>query len=321
MKYNPFSFVLFLLIPSFLSAQKIDNLVSFRDIKSDSYFRFNYDNDYFSGTDENYTQGYSLELVIPFLEKNPANYLFLTPKKNSEVKYGLAIEHIGFTAPNIGSPEIQFGERPFAAAIMLKSFAIITDTLANSRLASSLSLGLIGPGAFGKEMQAGIHKITENTIPEGWKNQIKNDVVINYEIAYEKQLLRVGDYVSLQSNSTARLGTLYTNASIGLNTNIGLINSAFSANKRKSKFQLYGYSQVLGNLIGYDATLQGGVFNNDSPYTISSEEITRLTGQFNYGFILKTKTLYFEYSRTVLTREFATGSPTKWGGIKIGFRF
>lgn len=321
MKYNPFSFVLFLLIPSFLSAQKIDNLVSFRDIKSDSYFRFNYDNDYFSGTDENYTQGYSLELVIPFLEKNPANYLFLTPKKNSEVKYGLAIEHIGFTAPNIGSPEIQFGERPFAAAIMLKSFAIITDTLANSRLASSLSLGLIGPGAFGKEMQAGIHKITENTIPEGWKNQIKNDVVINYEIAYEKQLLRVGDYVSLQSNSTARLGTLYTNASIGLNTNIGLINSAFSANNRKSKFQLYGYSQVLGNLIGYDATLQGGVFNNDSPYTISSEEITRLTGQFNYGFILKTKTLYFEYSRTVLTREFATGSPTKWGGIKIGFRF
>lgn len=75
------------------------------------------------------------------------------------------------------------------------------------------------------------------------------------------------------------------------------------------------------NLIGYDATLQGGVFNNDSPYTIPSEEITRLTGQFNYGFILKTKTLYFEYSRTVLTREFDSGSPTKWGGIRIGFTF
>ena len=320
MKYNLFPIILFLLISGFLSAQKIDKLVSFRDIKSDSYFRFHYDNDYFSGTDENYTQGYSFELVAPFLEKNPANYLFLTPS-NSEIRYGLAIEHIGFTAPDIGSPEIQFGERPFAAAIMLKSFAITTDTLAKSRLSSSLSLGLIGPGAFGEEMQEGIHKITGNTIPQGWKNQIKNDVVINYEIAYEKQLLRAGDYVSLQSNSTARVGTLFTNASLGLNTNIGLINSAFSADKRKSKFQLYGYSQVLGNIIGYDATLQGGVFNKDSPYTIPSEEITRLTGQFNYGFILKTRTLYFEYSRTVLTREFDSGSPTKWGGIRIGFTF
>ncbi|MCB7482093.1 lipid A deacylase LpxR family protein [Christiangramia sediminis] len=320
MKYNLFSFVLFLLIPSILSAQKIDNLVSFRDIASDSYFRFNYDNDYFSGTDENYTQGYSLELVAPFLEKNPVNYLFLIPE-NSKVKYGLTIEHIGFTAPNIGSPEIQFGDRPFAAAIMLKSFAITTDTLARSRLTSSLNLGLIGPGAFGKEMQVGIHEITGNTIPQGWRNQIRNDVVINYELAYEKQLFRAGDYVSLQSNSTARVGTLFTNASIGLNTNIGLINSAFSVNNRKSKFQLYGYSQVLGNLIGYDATLQGGVFNKDSPYTIPAEEITRLTGQFNYGFILKTRTLYFEYSRTVLTREFDAGSPTKWGGIKIGFTF
>jgi len=320
MTYNRFSYILFLLIPCLLSAQKIDNLASFRDIKSDSYFRFNYDNDYFSGTDENYTQGYSFELVAPFLEKNPANYLLLTPK-NSKAKYGLAIEHIGFTAPNIGSPEIQFGDRPFAAAIMLKSFAITTDTLANSRLTSSLSLGLIGPGAFGEEMQAGIHKITGNTIPEGWKNQIKNDAVINYEIAYEKQLLKAGDYVSIQSNSMAQLGTLFTNASLGLNTNIGLINSVFSANNRKSKFQLYGYSQVLGNIIGYDATLQGGVFNKDSPYTIPSEEITRFTGQFNYGLVLKTSTLYFEYSRTVLTREFDSGSPTKWGGIRIGFAF
>lgn len=320
MQYNPFSFVIFLLIPSILSAQKIDNLASFRDIKSDSYFRFNYDNDYFSGTDENYTQGYSLELVAPFLEKNPANYLFLTPE-NSEVKYGLAIEHIGFTAPDIGSPEIQFGDRPFAAAIMLKSFAITTDTLAKSRLTSALNLGLIGPGAFGKEMQVGIHKMTGNTIPQGWRNQVQNDVVLNYEIAYEKQLIIAGDYLSLQSNSTARVGTLFTNASFGFNTNIGLINSAFSANNRKSKFQFYGYSQFQGNIIGYDATLQGGVFNKDSPYTIPSEEITRLTGQFNYGLILKTRTLYFEYSRTVLTREFDTGSSTKWGGIRIGFTF
>tara|TARA_R110000868_G_scaffold77551_7_gene221901 strand:+ start:580 stop:783 length:204 start_codon:yes stop_codon:yes gene_type:complete len=48
------------------TAQKIDNLVSFRDIKSTNYFRFNYDNDYFAASDKNYTQGYSFVLVSPF---------------------------------------------------------------------------------------------------------------------------------------------------------------------------------------------------------------------------------------------------------------
>ncbi len=201
-------------------AQKIDNLASFRDIKSDSYFRYYYDNYYFSGTDENYTQGYSLELVALFLKKNPVNFLFIKPN-NSEIRFGLAIEHIGFTPPTIGSPEIQFGDRPFAAAIMLKSFVIATDTVKKSRLLSSLNLGLIGPGAFGKEMQVGIHKITGNMIPLGWRNQIKNDVVLNYEVSYQKQLFRGRDYFSLQSNSAARVGTLFTNASVGLNTTVG----------------------------------------------------------------------------------------------------
>lgn len=320
MKSILFPFISLLFFPGLLLAQKIDNLASFRDIKSDSYFRYHYDNDYFSGTDENYTQGYSLEIIALFLKKNPINFLFVKPY-NSEIRYGVAIEHIGFTPATIGSPEIQFGDRPFAAAIMLKSFVIATDTLKKSRLLSSLNLGLIGPGAFGKEMQVGIHKITGNTIPQGWRNQIKNDLVLNYEMSYEKQLLRAGDYFSLQTNTTARLGTLFTNASLGINTTVGLINSPFSAKNKHKKFQFYGYSQVLGNLIGYDATLQGGVFNQNSPYTISSEEITRFTGQFNYGLVLKTKTLYFEYSRTVLTREYETGTSTKWGGIRIGFIF
>jgi hypothetical protein len=109
-------------------AQKIDNLASFRDIKSTDYFRFNYDNDFFSGTDKNYTQGYSLELVAPSLKKNPINYLFYKPK-DAEIRYGLAIEHIGFTPNKYELTGIQFGDRPYSTAIMLKSFMIANDSL------------------------------------------------------------------------------------------------------------------------------------------------------------------------------------------------
>ncbi len=294
-------------------------MASFRDIKSTNYFRFNYDNDYFASTDKNYTQGYNFELVAPFLEKNPLNYLFLKPS-NSEYKYGLSIEHIGYTPDNIKSSEIQYGDRPFAASIMIKSFSIATDTLQKSRFISSLNLGLIGPGAFGKEMQVAIHKATGNTIPEGWQNQIKNDLVLNYEVSYEKQLLRHKNLLALAGNTNLRLGTLFTNASAGLTATIGIINSPFTTVKNKNKFQFYIYSQPIVSVIGYDATLQGGLFNKKSPYTISSNSINRFTAQFNYGIVLQTKTLYFEYSRTLLTREYDLGNSAEWGGIKIGFK-
>ena len=320
MKKNVFKLLILLALPNFLFAQKIDNMASFRDIKSHSYFRFNYDNDYFTSTDQNYTQGYNFELVSSRLKNNPVNYFLFKPKV-SEIKYGLSVEHIGFTPDTIKSANIQFGDRPFAAAIMLKSFAIATDTIQKSRLTSSLNIGLIGPGAFGKEMQVAIHQATNNPIPLGWRHQIKNDIVLNYEISYEKQLWRFRNIFSLQSNSTIRIGTLFTNASVGLNAVFGIINSPFAPIKNKNKFQLYLYSQPIVNVIGYDATLQGGLFNDQSPYTIPSHDIERFTAQNNYGVILQTRSLYFEYARTIITREFASRKDAKWGGIKIGFKF
>lgn len=299
------------------AAQKIDNMASFRDMQAGRYFRFNYDNDYFASRDADYTQGYSFELVSQAMQKNPINRLFWKPAA-SKRQSGIAIEHIGFSPNNIKSAAIQYGDRPFAAAIMLKSFAVAVDTIHHSRFVSSLNLGLIGPGAFGKEMQVGIHEATDNPIPQGWQNQIRNDVVVNYEISYEKQLLG-WRYLRLQSNSALRFGTLFTNASVGVNGVIGLINAPYASQKKR--FSLYAYSQPIVTVVGYDATLQGGLFNRKSPYTINDSAIERFTAQHNYGFVLQTKTLYFEYVRAAITREFNSGRSAKWGGIRIGFRF
>ncbi|WP_298330014.1 lipid A deacylase LpxR family protein [uncultured Dokdonia sp.] len=299
-------------------SQKIDNTTSYRAINANHYFRFSYDNDYFAATDENYTQGYSFELVAPSLAKNPVNKLFYIPE-NTERRYGLSIEHIGFTPNHYERPEIQVGDRPFAAAIMLKSSMIAVDVSAKNIFSSGLSIGIIGPGAFGEEMQRGIHEATGNKIPLGWKNQIKNDLVLNYEIGYEKQLVRYEDLFSLQASANVMVGTLFTNGSLGVNSTVGIINNSFSSLSERSGFKLYAYAAPMVSVIGYDATLQGGLINRDSPYTIESGDVQRVTGQFDYGIILKTKTLYFEYTRSVITKEFATRSSYKWGGIRIGF--
>lgn len=306
-------------LPLVTFAQRIDNSVSFKDIKSTNYFRFNYDNDYFTATDYYYTQGYNFELTSPDLQKNPLNHLFLK-SKNADSKYGLSIEHMGYTPTKIDSETILYGDRPFAAAIMLKSFLISTDTIQKTRVSSSLSIGIIGPGAFGKEMQSEIHQWIGDKIPEGWQYQIQNDLLLNYEIAHEKQLVRVNDLFALNSNAKLRLGTVNTNISGGLTTIIGKINSPFTAAQNKNGFQIYGYFQSLVSVIGYDATLQGGLFNHKSPYTIDDGDINRVTLQNNYGLIMQYKGIYLEYSRSQLTREFKTGNAHRWGGVRIGVK-
>ncbi|MEP2279229.1 lipid A deacylase LpxR family protein [Maribacter sp.] len=314
------SFLLVLLLPMLFFGQKINNLVSFRSIGSENYLRFNYDNDFFASTDKNYTQGYSLEFTNTSLAKNPINYLFFKPNSSSTI-HGLALEHIGYTPSDFVSEDIQFGDRPFAAAIFLKSFAIDTNKDKKYRLGQSLSIGLIGPGAFGKEMQTKIHKLIENKIPGGWNNQIQNDFILNYKIGYEKQLLDFKNIANIHSYTSLQVGSLFTNVSFGFNTTIGILDNLYTDVTTTSKIKVYTFAHTAVNIIGYDATLQGGIITNDNPYTISSENIERFTAQLDYGLILKYKRVYLEYTRTAITKEFSSGNSANWGGFKLGFLF
>ncbi|MCY7353275.1 MAG: lipid A deacylase LpxR family protein [Cytophagaceae bacterium] len=306
------------LLPVLSLAQRIDNTASYRDLGGEKYIRLHYDNDFFTASDFYYTQGYSFEVVHPALKKNPLSKALLR-LKGGTTKYGLAFEHFGFTPTNIGRSEILYNDRPFASCILLKSFAISVDTVRRTRLSAVLSTGGIGPVAFGEGMQKTIHRWINGVEPLGWRNQIQNDVLINYELNHEK-LLYQNRFFSLNTNAQVRVGTLNDKAQVGFTLMAGKFNSPFGpvVLARKNRFQLYIYNQPLVSFVAYDATLQGGLFNRSSPYTLRSSEINRVTFQNNVGIVLKTKKIYLEYYQSLLTREFKTGMPHRWGGFRIG---
>lgn len=293
-------------------------MVSYRDMGYDDSFLISYDNDFFTATDRNYTQGYSFMLTHPSLEKNPLNRIFLNTK-NAHNRYGLGFEHVGFTPRQIGSPNIQFGDRPFAAAAMIKSFKISMDTINHFRLITSMNIGIIGPAALGKEIQTGIHRAIDNVIPQGWQHQISNDIVLNYELNLNYQLVRLSEYFSLEGTGNMRVGTLFSSISTGIISALGIINSPYTSGSLRRKFQIYLYAfpQIRG--VAYDASLQGGLFSN-SVYTIESEQIERFVGQLDYGLIIQTKKFFFEYGFSRTTREFGGGEAYRWGGLKLGFK-
>ncbi len=309
-------FILFLLLSEFSSAQVIDNTSSFRNIQSDKYFRFHYENDFFSAADWYYSQGVNLELVNPALRKFPLSKILLHPK-GGNIKYGISLEQDVYTPTSIRHDEILYGDRPYSAVLLLKTFLISVDSLKNMRFSSSFSAGVVGNAAGGKETQTSIHEWTGNFLPLGWQHQIKNDVVINYQIAFEKKIIS-RKYFLLNGCGEIRAGTLNDKISAGIVVLAGSFDSPFQSSSKRKTFRIHFYDQPLVSAIGYDATLQGGLFNRKSEYTISSHNMTRFTFQNNFGVVFTIKRVYLEYYQSYLTKEFASGDSHHWGGVRVG---
>ena len=301
-----------------------DNTAVYRNISSSKYVRIHYDNDFFTNSDKYYSQGISIEVVNPAMSRFFISKLLVKPAGN-EIKYGIALNDFGYTPTSISSNEIRFGDRPFSAALYLKTFAIATDTNKHRRISSALSVGIIGPAAGGKQMQTGIHRWLDNIIPQGWQHQIRNDVIMNYQLHYDRQLLGIKNIFLLNAAAEIQAGTLKNKLSSGLNLMIGKFNNPYKAAvknqglRKRVTFHLYAAPQV--SFVGYDATLQGGIFNRKSPYTIASQDISKITFQANAGLVINIRKLSLEYCQSYLTKEFTTGNFHRWAGLKIGVGF
>jgi lipid A 3-O-deacylase len=292
-----------------------------RDIHSNSYVRLNYGNDYFTGTDHYLSQTIYLEWVSAGLKRSLVHQLLLKPSA-WENRNGIAIEHNAYTPVFFERLEIQYGDRPFAGALFGKIFSINTDTEKHQRLSTSLSMGILGKGSGAKTMQTFIHENTPNAIPHGWDNQIQNDIVLNYEASYQKQLFEINDFFLATADVTARLGTLSTKARVGMTFMAGYFNSPFASLQIKSrKIQLYVYDHPELNVVGYDATMQGGLFNRSSVYVIPTDQVNRVVFRNNWGVVARIGKVYLEYYQSFMTREFKSGMQFHNGGIQIGLAF
>jgi len=301
--------------------QPIDNTASARTISGSTYTRFYYDNDFFTSTDGNYSQGINLEVVNSGLRKFPLSKLLVSIGSGMK-KYGIALEHLAYTPTSIRHEEIIYGDRPFAACFYFKTFKLSVDTIRNILFSTTINAGVIGKIAGGEWMQKTIHRNLNNIEPLGWDNQVKNDVILNYDITFEKALMPYRKGIMFSSISKLSLGTLRDNFGTGFSVMAGKFdNPFFTITHSGNDFQCKLYSSALITLIGYDASFQGGLFNNDSPYTIAAKDISRLVLSSEAGITIQFKKLSAEYVQKIISKEFKTGEFHRWGGIRLGWKF
>lgn len=268
-------------------------------------WRLVYENDFFGATDRYYTQGIYLETVQPSLARSPIRHFLIAPA-HSTTRFGVAFADEGYTGSDLKEAAIVRGDHPWAGTKQLHAFAIATDTTRNRRISSQLTVGIIGQGAAGREIQTFIHERTGNTIPQGWHNQIRNDVILNYSVGTEQRLVAAGRAIELWSAGTARVGTYQTSLSFGGTLLAGRIG------------RIYAYATPSVKLVGYDATLQGGLFNRRSPYTVATGDMARAVYTQRLGLVYRGDRIFFEFFRALTGPEFAGARMHRTGGVSIG---
>ena len=295
----------------------------------DRVLKIGFDNDIFDYTDQFYTNGVRIEYVAPAISDNPVKHILLPYWGKAKNYYGLSVVQNLYTPSTTKVDGILYGDRPYAAYLYFGSFKVTNDEVHHFRQTSELDLGVIGKQSLGEAVQYLFHKyVPYNNEPLGWENQVCTDAVISYSVSLEKGIINT-EHLQLILTADGMLGTLYDNFSGGASLRIGWFNDYFSdlgirkkrdlvaSGKRVSQY--YFTLGGRGRFVAYDATLEGGMINHNSPYTIPASSISNLVTQTSLGFTVTYGALGLELEQIVLSPEFSHKWWHAWGHIGLFF--
>ncbi|WP_375438026.1 lipid A deacylase LpxR family protein [uncultured Hymenobacter sp.] len=315
---------LLLLLFGFVTARAQAQRPDSSKTSPDRLVAYTFANDAFFRTDYYFTQGMTLLLVLPGLRRSPVNWL-LGPVPSGSTRYhGVKLHYDGFTPLRIQDAFVRINDRPYASYIYADLFRVVNQPARRLRLTTALHIGIIGPAAGAKGFQTKLHKLLDAPTPRGWDYQVQNDLVLGYEARLEKQLLAVGRGLELIGMGGGSLGTLQTYVSAGGRLRMGLLNPYFdnlgvarwNGRRGARRMQLYAEEQLEGRLVGYNATLQGGLLRQHNPYTLSASAVRRTvacsTSTIGFGF----GGIRLETSAVWVSREFDEGRTHKW--VQVG---
>lgn len=293
---------------------------SFKYIPQPQYVRINYDNDFLTGRDLYYTQGFRLEWVSPILNDTWVAKLLLRPAHTVQ-QTGLAFEQDVYTPTDISKRPILTNDHPYCGTLYLQYFTIATDTSHKRRFSTGLLAGIMGPLAGAPQTQRAFHTVFPNNIqPQGWPNELKNAPLLNYNIAVEQRLAYVPDMLLVDARAAINAGTLLNKASLSATLATGLVPDVYYGSRGK-RFSLMTYVSPEVSYIFYDATLQGGVGATENPYRLTQREIVAPGASIRLGAVLHAGNLHLEYAQTLTTRNFIYGKPHRWGSLQLGVSF
>ncbi len=284
-------------------------------------FRVRFDNDIFDNTDYYYTNGIQLSLYTAVAGRSPFSRL-LIKAKNGILLQGFSLTQNIYTPTVPEAENISYGDYPFSGFLAISQFSESYNLHRKLIVKSSIGLGVLGPASMSGTVQASVHEKE----PVGWKYQIANSPVIHYSLSVEK-----GVYSSrhFEWNMTGKVevGTLFDDIQTGTYLRAGRFTQVLrgyqfpASNGFRRDFQFWFFLKGNLKLVGYNATLQGGMFNDKSPYVIPATQVSRLVAETSAGVALYYGNFGVELENIYNSPEFKGAYDFRYGRISLLFGF
>jgi len=288
-------------------------------------FGFKTENDAYLATlnDRYYTNG----LFIYFRRAINTNEL----SENIEKKtYEISVGQKMYTPYWGRVPNKEDQDRPFAG-YLYGGAAYSIFYKKESVLKTSIEIGTVGPNSLAEDAQRFLHKTVGFYTPAGWDYQIKNEIAVNLSAAYSKLLYRTADHAAdFSGQGYTNLGTTFSGLGASILFRAGKLNQFFnsayhnavigtSKTQRISEYEFFFYAKPQLNYVAYDATIQGSLFNNDSPVTFGVKPIVF---EQQFGVNYSSKRFTADFNIIFKTKEVkSVAKPQNYGGLSLYYRF
>jgi len=289
-------------------------------------FGFQSDNDSYlaQGSDRYYTNG----LFIYFRRAVDQSKLSEgLEKKIYEITAGQKMFNpISGQAPN---PDRH--DRPFAG-YLYGGAALTWLTSRESVWKAGIELGTTGPNSLAEDAQELLHSVIGFYEIAGWEYQIRNQVHANFSLQYTKLIGRsAGGSTDFSFDGYVHGGTIFNAAGAGILFRTGRINQLFNSGSHHASIghqpktkglterEFFFYAKPELSYIAYDATIQGSLFNDDSPITYG---VKPLVFAQTLGMNYSSKRFTFDFGIVIKSKELKSRAYAhQYGSISMYYRF
>ena len=281
MKYYWLIFAMIAMIPSLLFADG---------------FHITLENDVLASTDRHYTHGtrffYLRDNTPPWTDK-----IF----KGKDKRWGVGLAQYIYTPSDIKIADLIENERLYGGWLYIENILFVRDD--NVMDIIGMDVGITGKDSGSESTQKFIHKIVGSDIPQGWDNQIEEELGIN--LLYQKKCRWRWKYMDIISRGGGSLGNIYTYLNAGAIIRTGYnIPDNFGYLKmepavRVTNLGAYAFVGADGRLVGRNIFLDGNTFKDS--HSVDKEYIV---GDLNIGIGIIFRNFELIYSSNFRSKEF-----------------
>lgn len=332
---------------------------SFLPDTGDANLTFYLDNDLFSDTDENYTNGIRLSWISGSRDPEEFGLLQRLLRKLSgddesrgvfrklsgfsdpgdvEYNYGFSLTQLMFTPEDPKAPAAPPGQRPYAGWLGLDVSLHTKDAHALNSV--SLALGITGRNSYAQEAQDLVHDIRGLEKFQGWDSQIPSEPTLNLYYAQKRRLVLLDpqqESFGIDGFGEWRLalGNFLTAANVGALVRFGwnlpvnfsdprLSVTAYSHQPFRSQRRQRSAWSFYGMTGALGAAVAHSITIDGPVFTDFDTGTTSepFVGELYAGFGIRYRRVNVSYVHTFRSREFSGQSDSQaFGSLTLSYRF